>query len=145
MSLSLKNKWNSQMLWIWISLLFAVDILTKYYIFSTATSLSWVTPTVNSWGAWSISLSVVVVTIISVLIISLLTLLYQKKYLTYRSFIFLMGWALGNLYDRIIIGGVRDWISLSSFPVFNIADIFITVWVIILIVRYRQASRIQRH
>lgn len=44
--------------------------------------------------------------------------------------------ALGNLIDRMMLGYVRDFIyfSLINFPVFNVADIYVTVSVALLIV-----------
>ena len=41
----------------------------------------------------------------------------------------LFGGGIGNLIDRVLFGKVTDYISLSfiEFPVFNLADIFITV------------------
>lgn len=44
-----------------------------------------------------------------------------------------LGGAVGNLFDRIIQGYVTDFISLGSFPVFNVADASISVGVAILI------------
>jgi len=41
--------------------------------------------------------------------------------------------ALGNLIDRLTIGWVTDFISIWRFPVFNIADLCITLGVIILL------------
>ncbi len=43
-----------------------------------------------------------------------------------------LGGALGNLVDRLTQGYVTDFISVGSFPVFNIADSSITIGVIIL-------------
>lgn len=37
-----------------------------------------------------------------------------------------LGGALGNLVDRLIIGYVTDFISVGTFPVFNVADAGIT-------------------
>ena len=44
-----------------------------------------------------------------------------------------LGGALGNLIDRVVFGPVTDFISVMSFPVFNIADSSITVGVGLLI------------
>ncbi len=41
--------------------------------------------------------------------------------------------AVGNLIDRFTIGYVTDFISLGTFPVFNVADSCITIGTIILI------------
>jgi len=42
---------------------------------------------------------------------------------------FMLGGAIGNLIDRLFIGHVVDFLDfrLINFPVFNIADIFVTV------------------
>ena len=47
---------------------------------------------------------------------------------------------IGNFIDRLFLGGVTDFISFYfgsyHFPIFNIADTFLTVGVIIVIVHY---------
>ncbi len=53
---------------------------------------------------------------------------------------FIFGGALGNLFDRAVIGAVRDFIDATlvdtvtgySFPIFNVADIFVVVGIIML-------------
>ena len=49
------------------------------------------------------------------------------------GFIFMLGGAVGNVIDRIRLGYVIDFFDfrLINFPVFNIADCFITVGAII--------------
>jgi signal peptidase II len=44
-----------------------------------------------------------------------------------------LGGALGNLIDRMTLGRVTDFISVSSFPVFNVADSAITIGTCILL------------
>lgn len=41
--------------------------------------------------------------------------------------------AAGNLVDRLIMGKVTDFISVGTFPVFNVADSSITIGVIVLL------------
>ena len=50
------------------------------------------------------------------------------------SFAFVIGGAIGNLIDRIALGFVRDFICTEfiSFPVFNVADAFVTCGAILL-------------
>lgn len=43
------------------------------------------------------------------------------------------GGAIGNLIDRLTIGWVTDFISLGTFPVFNVADASISIGVAILL------------
>ena len=52
------------------------------------------------------------------------------------TFLMLIGGAFGNLYDRIFQGYVTDFISfdLIHFPVFNVADIFVTCSFILLMI-----------
>lgn len=56
-----------------------------------------------------------------------------KKY----AFLMIVGGAIGNLYDRIIFKAVPDFIDLHvgdfHWFIFNVADIFITIGVIFLI------------
>lgn len=64
----------------------------------------------------------------------------QKHILLKLSSGFILGGALGNLIDRVIIGVVRDFIDATlvetvtgySFPVFNVADIFVVVGTVLL-------------
>lgn len=44
-----------------------------------------------------------------------------------------LGGAVGNLIDRVTIGWVTDFVSVGSFPVFNVADASISTGVVILI------------
>jgi len=44
-----------------------------------------------------------------------------------------LGGALGNLIDRLAQGTVTDFISIGSFPVFNVADAGISVGVAVLV------------
>jgi len=41
--------------------------------------------------------------------------------------------ALGNLIDRLVVGTVTDFISVGTFPVFNVADASISVGVAVLV------------
>ena len=43
--------------------------------------------------------------------------------------IFILAGAIGNLYDRITLGYVVDFLDFLVWPVFNVADSFITVGV----------------
>ena len=48
----------------------------------------------------------------------------------------LLGGALGNLIDRLIFGYVRDFLEVPFFAVMNFADWFVTLGVILVIIKY---------
>ena len=45
-----------------------------------------------------------------------------------------LGGAIGNLIDRLTLGRVTDFISIGTFPVFNIADASISVGAVVLLI-----------
>ena len=48
---------------------------------------------------------------------------------------FILGGALGNIWDRISVGYVIDFLDFRIWPVFNIADSFISIGLVILVIR----------
>ena len=61
----------------------------------------------------------------------------NKSWLLNVTFGFLFAGCLGNLYDRLIFGYVRDMIEFDfwkSFPIFNFADVALSVGVVLLVV-----------
>jgi signal peptidase II len=53
----------------------------------------------------------------------------------------LAGGALGNLADRVRAGAVTDYIDVLSWPPFNLADVAITLGVLVLALSYIEADR----
>ena len=72
--------------------------------------------------------------------IILLLRMPEKHILLKLSSGFILGGAIGNMIDRVLIGSVRDFLDATvvdtlfnySFPVFNVADIFVVFGVILL-------------
>jgi signal peptidase II len=54
---------------------------------------------------------------------------------------FLIGGSIGNLVDRIRLGHVTDFLDLTYWPAFNLADTFIVVGVAILMASLVVAER----
>ena len=75
--------------------------------------------------------------IISLIIITILYFLINSQGLKRYSLLMILGGALGNLYDRFFYKAVPDFIDfhIQSFHwfIFNVADIFITIGVIFMI------------
>jgi signal peptidase II len=80
----------------------------------------------------------IISTIILIIIIVLLVMSSKNQGLKRYSLLMIIGGALGNLYDRIYFNAVPDFIDfhIGQFHwfVFNVADIFITFGIIIMII-----------
>lgn len=79
--------------------------------------------------------ALIIVTAIALVVLIVYMFLNKKDNKFMRvCFIMILGGGLGNLFDRIFIGYVRDFIRFDfiKFPVFNIADSFITIGTIML-------------
>ncbi|MFA7284795.1 MAG: signal peptidase II [Candidatus Absconditabacterales bacterium] len=107
--------------------LLAIDIVTKYLFFNLELLPGIFEATFNTGISFSISINQVMVQIITIIFIGVLARLTNKKTIHPRIGILLIAGALGNLVDRILLGGVRDFIWLGFGPVFNIADVCITL------------------
>lgn len=85
----------------------------------------------GGWQRWFF----IIFTFFIILIITFI-LLFEKDS-EYIAFSLILGGALGNLYDRIILGYVIDFIEIYyknfSWPIFNIADISISLGLILLL------------
>ena len=80
------------------------------------------------------------VTILIVLInFVIIYLLFREKGFKYYFLIVILGGSLGNLFDRIYYSAVPDFIDLNynnfHWFVFNVADIFISLGIIVFIIR----------
>jgi signal peptidase II len=82
----------------------------------------------SGWQRWFFS---AVAAIVSVVLLVWLSRLRREQWLLALSLALILGGALGNLYDRLLLGYVVDFISVhyagSYFPAFNVADSAISV------------------
>lgn len=84
----------------------------------------------------------IIIIAITILLISFLIYVLKKDYISKNkdtclvniAFGILFGGILGNLFDRIVRGFVIDYINVSFFSIFNLADIAITFGVVLLII-----------
>ena len=87
--------------------------------------------------------SSIIYNLITVLILSIIVFLFismiKAEYLDKIIYSTIIGGALGNFYDRVIFMAVPDFIALhfNNFHwfVFNVADIFISLGIIVFIIR----------
>ncbi len=124
----------------------AIDQITKAFLYGQSYSVwgdfLWVESSFNTGAAFSI-LSGAIWLFVCISIISCVIMIYficsSKWGLSVFSKISLsvvLGGAIGNLIDRIVLGGVRDFIYLKSinFAIFNVADMAVTVGGVMLVV-----------
>lgn len=71
--------------------------------------------------------------LVSVAIIYYYPRVHPADWILRLAMVLQMAGALGNLIDRLVLGHVTDFISVGSFPVFNVADSCITVGVLVLL------------
>ena len=72
----------------------------------------------------------IVIIILCLVMLILLSIQMRKARLSQRiSLAFILGGAAGNLIDRLLFGHVVDFLDFRIWPVFNLADSFITVGV----------------
>ena len=91
----------------------------------------------GGWQRWFfVIFSIVVISFIAYILI-------KDKDSEYIAYSFIFGGALGNLYDRFLLGYVIDFIEFHYnnfyWPIFNIADIAISIGIILLL--YSMFSR----
>ncbi len=128
-------KFKTILLWIF---LLALDQVSKYIFYNqNIFSSSFIQPSFNTGISRSLPIHIYLVIFISLLAILAIFLLLKKKKISQISFIFLLAWTLWNLIDRVLLWWVRDFINIQifSFPILNIADILLNIWIIILIIQ----------
>ena len=144
------QNWKIRKYWVFIVSAFlwlAIDLISKYYVFKTdlgpavfIENFFYLFLQSNRGIAFGIPMNYSIQLITSIIILGLLIYIGFKHLLTQKRNAFLnqillgiiIGGAIGNLINRIHLGYVIDFIVLKPFPVFNIADIGITVGLIIL-------------
>ena len=91
----------------------------------------------NRGGAWGIfnNIPLLFIVLVPIVIIGLfLYAIHSKRKLEIVSIFMIIGGALGNYIDRLIRGYVVDFIDFRIWPVFNVADIFVVLGGILLII-----------
>ncbi|MCX6766702.1 MAG: signal peptidase II [Candidatus Moranbacteria bacterium] len=85
--------------------------------------------------AWSVPISPAIFYLVwSLIMIFLLYLIFKTKSYIQKFFtILILSGAISNMIDRIRLGCVVDYIDLKFWPVFNLADVYITLGIILIV------------
>lgn len=123
-------------------LLIGWDQLTKRLLYD----LRWwagydlITPLLNTWIWRSIPVPLsVTIAFALILCWGLSRWIYKQQQFPRRARLLIAG-AVGNAIDRMLYAGVRDFIDLAYRPVFNLADIYLSRALLLLVWRARNEN-----
>lgn len=116
-------KINTKLLFLFVVFIFFDQIL-KYFSSN---------PICNKNIAWSIPIAPAIFYFVWIAIIAvLISIFFRAKSPSLKIFlIFIFSGAISNIIDRVRFGCVVDYIDLKFFPVFNLADVYIAVGIIL--------------
>lgn len=106
-----------------------------------------ITNVINTGAAFSILKNNNTLLILITIIILVLLNYYIKKNNIENDYFelgIILGGIVGNLFDRLLYNGVIDYIEISNFPVFNLADSLIVLGIILLIIKEFKKDFIKR-
>lgn len=121
--------------------LFSKHIAQKYLVSWDIDLFFWMKFSLvfNEWIAFSLPVTGVIQIILSLVLLWFLVF-YAKKHWDLSFFLIqiplglIIWWAIWNLYERVLFSQVTDFISVFSwFPIFNLADSFIFIWAVLIL------------
>jgi len=132
-------------------LFFMIDLISKQLVshflilnksITVIDNFFYLTYTKNNGAAWSILQDErLPLLILTVIILYIIYKNLKKEYLNnieHLSYGILFGGILGNFFDRLIYGSVIDFLDFYIFgynyPIFNLADCFIVIGIILVII-----------
>lgn len=132
-------------------LFFMIDLISKQLVshflilnksITVIDNFFYLTYTKNNGAAWSILQDErLPLLILTVIILYIMYKNLKKEYLNnieHLSYGILFGGILGNFFDRLIYGSVIDFLDFYIFgynyPIFNLADCFIVIGIILVII-----------
>ena len=112
-----------------------LDILSKYIFYNLKylNETKAIQPMFNKGISRSLPVPFFIIISISIVGIGVFIRLFMKKKINRIISTLLIAGTMGNLIDRVLLGGVRDFINirLLNFPIFNLADMMLSIGVAI--------------
>lgn len=133
---------------IWSLILIILDQITKYFIYKSNSGpvnllgdFFRIEYSQNTGVAFGIPVPHTLLIIGNILLIGLIAWIIQKEFdlhqpIAKTGLILIISGAFGNIIDRLIYGFVIDFIAVWRWPNFNLADIYISIGILIMIVFY---------
>ncbi|MCM8819558.1 MAG: signal peptidase II [Candidatus Omnitrophica bacterium] len=119
--------------------IFAIDSFVKYFLFYNFSYTSipliknilHITVICNSGAAFGLlrgkNQLLIYISIIFILFFLILSKRSRKTFLAFFGEGLIIGGAISNLFDRLFLGCVIDYIDIRIWPVFNISDMCISI------------------
>lgn len=106
------------------------DLVSKYFFYDLDvwSSLPFITKAFNTGISFSFPIPRTITILISLFALAIMFFFLKKKIISPTVFIFVFAGTVGNLIDRIRLWWVRDFIHIGWFPIFNLADSFLSLW-----------------
>lgn len=110
-------------------LLIVIDLVSKYLFFNQRiwAESFFLEPAMNTGISFSMDMSLEIVIVMTIVALLLFGYMYVRELFPKIAIILLLWWTLGNLYDRVVYDGVRDFIVVPDWFICNVADIFLFV------------------
>jgi lipoprotein signal peptidase len=120
---------------LWFIFLVCIDQITKYFFFDLElwSEFLLLTPVFNTGIWWSLPIPIQLVIVLTFGICLGVFYARKHKHLDSISTLLIASGAVWNLIDRVWLSGVRDFIDLQYRPIFNFADIYLSIALIYLI------------
>lgn len=134
----MKSKWDKTiLLGLVVALIILIDQLTKYLASAYTGEIFFLSWYENHGISFGIELpdNIAVVSTIGFILILFYLFFSSHRYpfVYYLGLTLSLGGGISNLVDRLSFGFVRDFISISILPIFNLADVSIVVGVVLII------------
>jgi signal peptidase II len=100
----------------------------------------------NTGIAWGINMPYPLIIALNIALLLLIPYLAFKNLDLRKSksqivLVLIIGGALGNIYDRLVSGYVTDFLAVGWWPVFNLADAFLSTGIFLLLLFYGKIKR----
>ena len=134
----MKSKWDKTiLLGLVVALIILIDQLTKYLASAYTGEIFFLSWYENHGISFGIELPDNIAVVLTVGFILILFYLFfsshRYPFVYYLGLTLSLGGGISNLVDRLSFGFVRDFISISILPIFNLADVSIVVGVVLII------------
>ncbi|OGI25089.1 MAG: signal peptidase II [Candidatus Moranbacteria bacterium RBG_13_45_13] len=121
-------KTNFRFLFLLLSLV-SLDQLSKFIFHENSIC--------NKNIAWSIPIAPSVFYFLwAIIFLFLIYCFLNRKHFEKTALVFIISGGISNIIDRLAHGCVIDFIDIKIWPVFNLADVYITIGILMLLLEY---------